>query len=139
MVASVSMVTVRSVANPSIVTVLIVCRGGNRCHQRQENPVNWSENHGWMGNGTLENVSSRLINSDFVFAEYLSLKISERFPGAESCSDIGAALTYSLLIQLSSLHPSVSFTLPFTKSRNINSLSLHLTHTDTHILVLLSL
>lgn len=55
-----------------------------------------------------------------VHPDYLSIKNNQQFPGAESCSDVDAALTYSLLILLSSLYPSVFFTLPSTRTRNLH-------------------
>lgn len=128
MVATVSMVTVRSVANPSIITVLIVYSGCSRCQHRQENPVNWWQNHGWKWNARPDKFTQTLC---------LSFKSNQQFPGAESCSDFGAASIYSLPILLSSLHPSVFFTLPSTRTRNVHEkvlISLSLTHSGSRTL-----
>lgn len=51
-------------------------------------------------------------------SEWLSFNNNQQIPGEESCSDVAAASTYSLLILLSSLHPSVFSTLPSTRTRN---------------------
>ena len=126
MVAMVSMVTVRSVANVSIVTVPIVCSGCSRCEHRQEKPMKWWQNHGWKCHAGLANSLRASI-----CVEYLFCKNNPQFPGAESCSDVRAASTYSLLILISSLHPSVFFTLPSTRTRN-DHFSLFYTHTHTH-------